>query len=211
MTDDPYARLGLTRQASPEQIRRAYRRRAKALHPDAGGSAAEMARLSAAYAALRAPAPGPIAGPRPVVRAPRSGRRLRAPAIAWSAAAEAFTLAVLLPQARLLALALDRLETEVDATLATPSDPARAATAREVAGQTTAALAMGGARLARSTWPDDLAVARGLWGEALRDLSDALLDLRDAPDPAALAEARQGLARGRSRLHAAEAALPGRA
>lgn len=47
---DPYATLGLAHGASHAEVRRAYRRRAMAIHPDVTGSdsTAEMARLNRA-------------------------------------------------------------------------------------------------------------------------------------------------------------------
>jgi hypothetical protein len=51
---DPFAALGLPRDASEQDVRAARRRLAKALHPDAGGDAAGMADLNdAADRALR--------------------------------------------------------------------------------------------------------------------------------------------------------------
>ena len=52
----PYAVLGVSRHASVAQIKQAYRDRAKAAHPDAGGSAAAMARVNEAYRILNDPA-----------------------------------------------------------------------------------------------------------------------------------------------------------
>lgn len=73
--DDPFALLGLTADASSDELTAAYRKAAKAWHPDRrpGPEAAEqMARINAAYDAARAalahperehrPAPGPAAG-----------------------------------------------------------------------------------------------------------------------------------------------------
>lgn len=42
---DPYAELGVPRDATADQVKRAYRARAKRAHPDAGGSAAAFQRL----------------------------------------------------------------------------------------------------------------------------------------------------------------------
>jgi len=51
-----YDTLGVPKDASPEDIRRAYRRKAKALHPDReGGDTAEMARVNRAYQILSDP------------------------------------------------------------------------------------------------------------------------------------------------------------
>ena len=50
--DNPYDMLGVKPDATPEQIKEAYRRLAPMHHPDAGGSDEAMARLSCAYAVL---------------------------------------------------------------------------------------------------------------------------------------------------------------
>jgi curved DNA-binding protein CbpA len=53
---DPYVVLGVRRQASPEEIARAYRRAARLTHPDSGGAGPERFRLvSDAYEVLRDP------------------------------------------------------------------------------------------------------------------------------------------------------------
>ena len=55
---DPYFVLGVRRQASPEEIARAYRRAARATHPDGGGSGAgsePFQTVSDAYEVLRDP------------------------------------------------------------------------------------------------------------------------------------------------------------
>src|ERR1700758_3334581 len=55
---DPYGVLGVGRQASPDEIARAYRRAARATHPDGGGSAAgaeQFQVVSDAYDMLRDP------------------------------------------------------------------------------------------------------------------------------------------------------------
>jgi molecular chaperone DnaJ len=55
---DPYGVLGVRRQASPDEIARAYRRAARATHPDSGGSGAGAERFQAvrnAYDVLRDP------------------------------------------------------------------------------------------------------------------------------------------------------------
>lgn len=49
---DPYEILGVGREATTEQIRAAYRQRAKQLHPDAGGNDDEFDRLHRCYKAL---------------------------------------------------------------------------------------------------------------------------------------------------------------
>jgi len=55
---DPYVVLGVRRQASPEEIARAYRRAARLTHPDGGGSGAGPDRFRLvrdAYEVLRDP------------------------------------------------------------------------------------------------------------------------------------------------------------
>lgn len=74
-----YETLGVARNASPAQIRAAYRDAARRLHPDAGGSAAAMQRLNVAWNVLRDPGrraaydrtlASPSRGPDPVVVPP---------------------------------------------------------------------------------------------------------------------------------------------
>jgi curved DNA-binding protein CbpA len=51
---DPFAVLGVDRDADDETIKRAYRRRAKETHPDRGGSDAEFKRVKDAYETIQA-------------------------------------------------------------------------------------------------------------------------------------------------------------
>lgn len=52
---DPYAQLGVPRDADAPTIRKAYRRKAKATHPNAGGDEAEWAKTSRALVVLTNP------------------------------------------------------------------------------------------------------------------------------------------------------------
>lgn len=52
---DPYAMLGLERDAGTEAIRRAWRKAAKGAHPDSGGDAEHFGRLQVAYELLKDP------------------------------------------------------------------------------------------------------------------------------------------------------------
>jgi DnaJ-class molecular chaperone len=54
--DDPYALLGVARDASPDDLKRAFRTRARELHPDTGGDAEAFRKLVEAYDLLRDPA-----------------------------------------------------------------------------------------------------------------------------------------------------------
>src|ERR1700679_4355261 len=49
---DPYQTVGIPKTAKPEAVKRAYRRKAKATHPDSGGNAEEFKEVSAAYRLL---------------------------------------------------------------------------------------------------------------------------------------------------------------
>lgn len=52
---DPYAELGISKDATPEVVKAAYRRRAKETHPDAGGDDAEFRRVTGSWLILRDP------------------------------------------------------------------------------------------------------------------------------------------------------------
>jgi hypothetical protein len=69
---DPYRTLGLSRGASLDEVKRAYRRLAKANHPDAAGPGA-LPRFLAIHAAYEQIAGGP-AGPAPGTRPGRDAR-----------------------------------------------------------------------------------------------------------------------------------------
>jgi curved DNA-binding protein CbpA len=80
---DPYIVLGVARQATAEEIARAYRRAARASHPDGGGagSAERFQAVSDAYEVLRDPGrravydrSHPLARPRMVDARGRSAR-----------------------------------------------------------------------------------------------------------------------------------------
>ena len=55
MIDDPYRVLGLTPDATDEEVKRAYRTLAKKYHPDTGGTAntSEFTKVNNAYQILK--------------------------------------------------------------------------------------------------------------------------------------------------------------
>ncbi len=55
MAEDLYALLGVARDATPDDIKRAYRRRARESHPDAGGDEEEFKRVTHAHQVLSDP------------------------------------------------------------------------------------------------------------------------------------------------------------
>ncbi len=55
MQENHYEQLGVDRNATPDQIKRAYRSKARNAHPDKGGSASEFAPIAAAYEVLMDP------------------------------------------------------------------------------------------------------------------------------------------------------------
>jgi len=50
---DPFVILGVAPNSTREEVDRAYRDRARQVHPDIGGSNEEMAKVNAAYEAIR--------------------------------------------------------------------------------------------------------------------------------------------------------------
>lgn len=55
MTDDPYEILGISKDATPEQINAAFRKRSKEAHPDHGGTTEEFTRVKNASLVLLDP------------------------------------------------------------------------------------------------------------------------------------------------------------
>lgn len=62
---DPYLVLGVPADATPEQLRAAYRRRIRQTHPDMGGDPADAARVNQAWALLNDPHSPPTSTPEP--------------------------------------------------------------------------------------------------------------------------------------------------
>ena len=50
---DPYKILGVNQDATKEEIKRAFKKKAWKVHPDRGGSNEEMVKVNAAYEAIR--------------------------------------------------------------------------------------------------------------------------------------------------------------
>ena len=59
--NDPCAVLGVPVHASPAEIKRAYRARVQATHPDHGGARGDLEQVVGAYRALRRRRPNPFA------------------------------------------------------------------------------------------------------------------------------------------------------
>jgi outer membrane protein assembly factor BamB len=86
---DPHAVLGVAPGATYEQVRRAYRRAARANHPDVGGDPAVFVAVRMAFEALMAPpvagsehrSPPPQSGTARADRPPRGPRRSDAPTV----------------------------------------------------------------------------------------------------------------------------------
>ncbi len=55
MVTNPYEILGVRRDATDDQVKAAYRRRAKTTHPDSGGDADAFSRVQKAYELLLDP------------------------------------------------------------------------------------------------------------------------------------------------------------
>lgn len=66
---DALAVLGLSGPAGPDEVKQAYRRRARELHPDAGGDAEQFRRVQEAYQAISGGTDARADGPRAQVRA----------------------------------------------------------------------------------------------------------------------------------------------
>ena len=50
---DPFVILGVEMDSTREEVDKAYKEKAKAVHPDVGGSNVEMTKINAAYEAIR--------------------------------------------------------------------------------------------------------------------------------------------------------------
>jgi len=50
---DPFAILGVDMNATKEEVKKAFREKARTAHPDTGGSNIEMTKVNAAYEAIR--------------------------------------------------------------------------------------------------------------------------------------------------------------
>ncbi len=181
---DPYQILGVPRDATADQVRRAYRARALRLHPDrAGGDAGRMAELNAAHDEIQAALargelipPGSRSGA-PVARA-RAASAHRAAAVHRSAS-EA-------DRARLLALAgalrdMDRIlrtfprrvERALERLEGDPYDLDEAGRFSELTAELAGKLATVTSKLGACDAPGELHARVGHVEQGLRQLEDA--------------------------------------
>jgi curved DNA-binding protein CbpA len=169
-----YDILGLKQDASADAIRRAFRRQAKALHPDKdSGTEAEMVRLNEAYDTLKDPDKREAydATLRPAYRLPQ--RPAEAPP---TLDPMEFLARVLLPLDRQLAVALQFLD-EAIAELAYDlyDDRYIERFGRAVEGAQ-AAMTQIDRKLMGAEWPGPLASALNLYSQGLRQVEDAIED-----------------------------------
>jgi curved DNA-binding protein CbpA len=200
-----YDTLGLGRQASTTEIRQAYRRLAKARHPDTGaGSAAAMRRLNDAYATLKDPERRrdyDRQGPRPVSPPPAPPSPLDP---------QAFRTQVCHPLGRDVQAAIRDIR-EALGDLADVPDDEEMITAFDLAvAAASHALTKALSRLASVTWPPALAEPLATYRDGLHQAEAAVdilgsysLDL----DPEALADGEALLSQAVGQLDDSRRAL----
>lgn len=161
-----YEILGVPRGANADDLRRAFRRQAKVLHPDArGGTAAKMIRLTEAYEVLRDP------GKRAAY-----DRTLRPVVVkaAWDPLE--FKLRVFPPLDQEVKRALETLQPAVGELAYDIYDDRYIARFGAAVARAGEALAVAHGRLFSSPWPDALASALNLYRQGLRQADDAIED-----------------------------------
>jgi curved DNA-binding protein CbpA len=165
-----YEILGLARSATADEIRRAFRREAKKLHPDrAGGGTAGMVGLNEAYEILKDP------GRRRAYDATLEKRLPPRPVPAFTDPFE-FLQRVFAPLDLEVRRALSALELalgELEYDVYDDAYVARFGDAVEAAGD---ALARAHARLFSSPWPEPLAAGLNFYRQGLRQADDAVED-----------------------------------
>lgn len=197
-----YDILGVRRDASPLDIRRAFRLEAKRLHPDAmGGTAVEMVRLNEAYETLKDPAKREAYDETLKRSSYRLPHRPRQSAV--STDPYEFKARVLLPldaQLRTAMRAMDKAVVEVAYDI---YDDAYLAKFGRMVSVTKTALALAHQRLFSVPWPNPIVSALNLYRQGIRQADDAVDDF----EVFMLTLDADHLADGRSLLSLAESML----
>lgn len=168
-----YELLGVTRTASEDEIRSAYRQRAKQAHPDrAGGSVRQMARLNEAYETL-----GDAEKRARYDAAQRGARRLppRAPRPARTGVdPRVFYQKVFAPLDTRIQRLIEQILDQLDDLSGDPYDEQLAEAFEAVVASARRTLTELSRGLAGAVAPDAWYAAIGLYEQGLRQLDDAL-------------------------------------
>lgn len=198
-----YDVLGLPRGASAADIRKAFRDRAKQVHPDHGNAAAApMIALNQAYEVLRDPerrrAYDETLSPGPGKRLPR---RPAGPADTFDP--HVFLVRVFHPADARVGATLDALDAAIEELAYDIYDDTYLARFEEVLTRADREVADVHRTLWNHPWPAQMGSARALYGQGLRLVEDALADFRAFTvsfDVDELAFARDILAQGAQQL-----------
>lgn len=173
-----YDRLGVSPQASTEDIRRAFRQTAKKLHPDtAAGTEAQMRQLNEAYETLRDPQR------RTAYDASLRPQAYRLPKRPPPGGADGvdpfeFKARIFLPLDQRLRPSLVRLERAIEELAYDVFDDAYIARFDKAVSHTEAALNEAHQRLFSAQWPSPLLSALNLYRQGLRQADDAIEDFQ---------------------------------
>ncbi|MFN3432557.1 MAG: J domain-containing protein [Candidatus Sericytochromatia bacterium] len=171
-----YDILGVKHDATTDTIRRAFRRQAKALHPDKdSGTEAAMVRLNEAYDTLKDPGRRKAydATLRPAYRLPKRPQQPEGPV---PLDPFEFKARVFYPLDRELVAAMDKLVEAIDELAYDVYDDAYIDAFDLAVAAATAAFARAHRQLFSVPWPGPLASALNLYRQGLRQAEDAVED-----------------------------------